>query len=268
MRYIIDHDFHMHSSLSLCSGDPGQTPEAMLKYAEEHNLKAICITDHYWDELVPCNTAVNRWYERQNHAHVTQILPLPQPENVKLLFGCEADLDSDDVIGISKERFDAFDFIVLSTTHLHHMSGPRWENLSNAGVAEKWVERFDAVLNADLPFGKVGIAHPTCRLINMHSRKDFLEILSLIPQSELERLFTKAAKVGLGIEINASTMQFEESETDTILRMYRIAKDCGCKFYLGSDAHTREDMKKLFPFFDRAIDLLDLQESDKFIIKA
>lgn len=268
MRYIIDHDFHMHSSLSLCSGDPDQTPAAMLEHARANNLKTICITDHYWDEQISCNTAVNKWYERQNYAHITQILPLPQADDVKLLFGCEADMDSDDVIGLSEERWDTFDFIVISTTHLHHMSGPRWEGLTNEGVAKNWIERFDAVLDADLPFGKVGIAHPTCRLINMHSRKDCLETVSLIPQSELERLFIKAAKVGLGIEINASTMQFEDSETEVLMRMYRVAKDCGCKFYLGSDAHTRADMKKLFPFFDRAIDLLDLQESDKFMIKA
>ena len=35
MKYIIDHDLHLHSQLSLCSGHPEQTTEAMLKYAAE-----------------------------------------------------------------------------------------------------------------------------------------------------------------------------------------------------------------------------------------
>ena len=82
MRYTIDHDFHIHSFLSICSDDEGQVSSAILQNAIERKLKTICITDHYWDELVPCNTAVNWWYEKQNHAHISTYLPLPKSENV------------------------------------------------------------------------------------------------------------------------------------------------------------------------------------------
>lgn len=267
MRYTIDHDFHIHSFLSICSQDEEQMPPAILKNAEAHQLKTVCITDHYWDERVPCNSCVNWWYEKQNHAHVSSVRPLPQSENVRFLFGCEVDMDSDEVIGLSKARQAEFDFIIVSTTHFQHMTGPRWENLSNRELAQRWVERFDAVLNYDLPFGKVGLAHPACSLINKKSRADYLETLSLIPQSELERLFTKAAEVGLAIELNSSDMSFAEDEADTVLRMFRTAKDCGCKFYLGGDAHSRAAMEQIFAPFERAIDMLNLQESDKFIIQ-
>ena len=267
MRYTIDHDFHIHSFLSICSDDEGQVPSAILENAIERNLKIICITDHYWDERVPCNTAVNWWYEKQNHAHISTYLPLPKLENVQFLFGCEADMDSDNVIGLSKSRYNEFDFIIVSTTHFHHMAGPQWTSLSNKDVANRWVERFDAVLNAELPFGKVGIAHLACSLINLKSHEDYLENLNLIPQKELERLFTEAAKKGLGIELNFGDMSFKDDEKDTILRIFKTAKNCGCKFYLGSDAHSRADMEIVFPVFERAIDLLGLKECDKFIIK-
>ena len=48
------------------------------------------------------------------------------------------------------------------------------------------------------------------------------------------------------------------------LRPYRIAKQCGCKFYLGSDAHHPEDFAGMPEQFRTLVSLLDLQESDKF----
>ena len=46
----------------------------------------------------------------------------------------------------------------------------------------------------------------------------------------------------------------------------KIAKDCDCKFYFGSDAHHPAPFAKVRAVFERAIDLLDLRESDKFIV--
>lgn len=48
------------------------------------------------------------------------------------------------------------------------------------------------------------------------------------------------------------------------MRPYRIAKDCGCKFYLGSDAHHPDELEIAKKQFERMIDLLKLEESDKF----
>ena len=39
MRYIFDHDYHIHSWISSCSRDPEQTLERMLRYAQENGLK-------------------------------------------------------------------------------------------------------------------------------------------------------------------------------------------------------------------------------------
>ena len=54
----------------------------------------------------------------------------------------------------------------------------------------------------------------------------------------MHSLFKKAADLGVGIELNSFDMNFAEEEAETVLRPYRIAKKCGCKFYLGSDAHS------------------------------
>ena len=53
MRYLVDHDYHIHSELSLCSNDPEETPAHILEIAKEKGIKKLCLTDHYWDENVP-----------------------------------------------------------------------------------------------------------------------------------------------------------------------------------------------------------------------
>ena len=39
-------------------------------------------------------------------------------------------------------------------------------------------------------------------------------------------------------------MKFDEKDTDAVLRMFRIAKNAGCKFYLGSDAHHPDHLER------------------------
>ena len=263
MRYLVDHDLHIHSKISLCSKDPEQTNERILRYAEENGLKTICLTDHFWDENVE---GASEWYLPQNYKHVSAAKPLPQSENVKFLFGCETDLNKDLTLGISK-YFDDFDFVIIPTTHFHAkgFSLTDEESFDANSRAKAWVKRFDAVLNMDLPFHKIGIAHLTCGLIG-RTREEYLEILRLIPEKDMIRLFEKAARLGVGIELNSEDMEFSDEETEVVLRPYRIAKQCGCEFYCGSDAHHPDRLSKTKAIFERAIDLLDLKEEDKFVI--
>lgn len=264
MKYIIDNDLHIHSFLSSCSSDPEQTAERILRYAQENNLKTVCLTDHFWDERVPGASA---WYAPQDFAHICQAKPLPHTEDVRFLFGCETDLDKYLTLGLSRERMDQFDFIIIPTTHMH-MRGftlTEEEAADASSRADAWVKRLDAVLNMDLPFHKVGIAHLTCSLI-APERLQYLKVLELLPEEELYRLFRKASKVGVGIELNARDMGFSAEEAELVLRPYRIAKQCGCKFYFGSDAHHPAKLNDSITHFERAVECLQLQEADKFII--
>ena len=263
MRYKIDHDLHNHSYLSECSSDPAENAEFFLDYAKKNKLHTFGVTDHYWDSAVP---TPSRWYAPQNFEHITEILPLPEADGTRLIFGCETDMNWDFTIGIPKERYDDFRFIIVPTTHLQMREFTiRPEDAeSNERRAALWVKRLDALLDSDLPFNKTGVAHLACLLINKKSREDYLEALDLIPSDELERLFTKASEVGIGIELNKSDMSFADNEADRVLRMFKIAKGCGCKFYLGTDGHHPKDFENSIEIFDRAISLLDLKESDKY----
>ena len=162
MKFKIDHDLHIHSQLSSCSSHPEQTPENILKYGVKNGLKTVCITDHHWDDRIE---GISDWYKKQGD--VFSVLPLPQDENCRFLFGCETDMDKNLVIGLSKEEMERYDFFIVPTTHLHMKNFTFDEAQDN--VADKtalYIRRFEAFLDADLPFHKVGLAHITCGLIH------------------------------------------------------------------------------------------------------
>jgi len=265
MRYKIDHDYHIHSQLSSCSGHAEQTAGRILQYAEENGLSRVCLTDHYWDSAVP---GASVWYKPQDFEHISAALPLPSHGGIDFLFGCETDMDKHFTLGIPEKRFSDFSFIIVPTTHLH-MTGftiSDEDAESYARRAELWVKRLDALFDMSLPFRKLGIAHPVCNLIHRKSREEFLLILDMIPSDDMERIFSRAAELGAGIELNMSDMRYRDSERDTVLRPFRIAKSCGCKFYLGSDAHKPNEFSCFYETMERAITDLELRESDKFHI--
>lgn len=268
MRYIVDHDYHIHTQLSTCSSDPEQTTQRLLKYAVDNGLKRICVTDHYWDAQTEGAT---NWYSPQDFDYISRSLPLPSAEGVEFLFGAETEFNKEFRIGMPVSRFDSFAFVIIPTTHLHitgltiEREDAESEN-TNQIRAELWVKRLEALLSLDLPFGKIGIAHLACKLINKKSFEDYVDVLERIPTEDMERLFAKAAQRGCGIEINQSDIKQMMRAPDAVSRMFRIAKQQGCKFYMGSDAHHPSSLDSAKECFEYAVDLLGLEESDKFLI--
>lgn len=259
MKFKIDHDLHIHSRLSSCSNHPEQTAERILSYAKAEKLDKICITDHFWEETVE---GASDWYRPQNFAHITSELPLPGNGDVSFLFGCETEMDKFFNLGISRERIDSFDFIIVPTSHLHMTGFTVAEQ--DTGVkrrAEFYMERCHRLLDMDLPFHKIGLAHFTCGLMARGCEGTRDDIMNSISDSDFKNLFEKAAKVGIGIEINTA---LSDAQNKAALRPYIIAKNCGCKFYLGSDAHTPNDFVNARARFSAMIDALQLSEDDKF----
>lgn len=263
MEFQIDHDYHIHSQLSRCSNDPQQSTANILAYAREKGLTDICLTDHFWDADIPLCTEMS-FYAAQNYAHVAAALPLPQTEGVRFHFGCETDLDKHMTLGMTRTQMDAFSFIIIPTTHLHMMGFTLDEADSSPDRRAKlYIQRLDAVLDMDLPFHKIGIAHLTCPLMapgeNAH-----LDVLDRISDQEFSRVFTRLAEKGAGFELNENLTRYSPENLTRILRPYRIAKAVGCKFYLGSDAHHPEHFDTAHRSFRQFVDLLELQEEDKF----
>ncbi len=262
MRYIADHDYHIHSTVSLCCHDDSQTPEAILNYAKRNGFGSICLTNHFWDEKVESEAD---WCDEHDFTHVSSVLPLPQAVGIRFLFGAETDMDFNNILGISRERIDLFDFIIVSTTHLH-LDGNTVRRKIEAPeeAAFHWVDKIENLLKKELPWHKIGIAHLTTGHI-LKGRTH--EVLPLISDSTLYDVFGECARKGIGIELNIKTIGMSEKESEIFLRPYFVAKDCGCKFYFGSDSHKASALVGTKENFEHVIEALDLRESDKFRLK-
>ena len=259
MKYTLDHDLHIHTYLSPCSADPEQTAERILRYARENGLHTICLADHFWDEGLPMNSS---FYRPQTLAHLKRILPLPEESGITFLFGCETELDAAGRIGIAPEHYDAFDFIIVPTTHMHMgeivIKSELYRTTEQRAAA--WIARIDTLLNSDLPLYKVGLAHPVTKLLVRGDEVGYLALLEAIPEGEMRRVLSRAAALGVGIELNADC---PDRNLDTVLRVYRVARECGCKFYLGGDAHRPHELDSVRARLGKLLAALDLDESDK-----
>ena len=263
MRYVIDNDMHIHTYLSSCSKDQNQNAKTILEHAKKYGLKTIVVTDHFWDKSV--KGSPTSWYSDQDFEHINLIKPLPQEDGINFLFGCETEMSGNMIIGIDKAHYNAFDFIIVPTTHLH-MGGNviQGENPNSLEHRAKcWIEKLQALLDSDLPFHKVGIPHLASSLIYKSTTNEHQKVLDLVPDQTLIELFSKASSLGVGIEINSDDFSLNK-RTESLLRIFRVAKECGCKFYLASDAHHPQNLDNAIDNFNWAIDALNLTEEDKF----
>lgn len=262
MKFKFDHDFHLHSYLSKCSSDPAQTTEAMLAYAERNGLKKICVTDHMWERI----PYLDEWYKGQDFAHISKSLPLPRSEKVQFCFGAEIEMDKYFNLSIDPKTIDKLDFLIIPTTHMTHYGCTCEENVSEEGMAQLWFDRLAALLHMDLPWYKIGIAHLTCDLLTgRYPLSARGRILRRISRESMRVLFEMIAERGAGFELNFHADCGEnKEENDYIFSIYELAKEAGCKFYLGSDSHFPNDFDFAPENFRAIIDRLGLEESDKF----
>lgn len=260
MKYRIDHDYHIHSFLSSCSRDPAQNPARILQYAEENGFRDICLTDHGWDASVP---GADEGYARQSLGFIRRALPLPQSAHVRFHFGCETDMNKQFVIGMSAQGIASLDFLIVPTTHLH-LTGFTIDPQDDAieRRAALYVRRLEVLLATNFPRNKVGVAHLTCGHIAPGGRS--LRVIDAVPDEVFRGLFEKTAQKGYGVELNMPTVYDTDADLASALRPYRIAKKCGCKFYMGSDAHHPDKFIGMPERFRTLAELLDLRESDKF----
>lgn len=263
MKFPIDHDLHCHSVLSSCSGNEKQTVQAILDHAKANGYTVQCITDHLWDNLVP---GPSDWYAPQDIDHVRQSLPLPKDDQVRLIFGCETDFCGGEKLGLHPDNYDKFDFIVIPPNHFHMKDFVRPSCYdTEEKIADLFVERLEQILELPLPWHKVGIAHMICGLI--FSEGDECKVYRLVNEERFRAAMRRFAALGAGIEINCSCFGpgWREHEDD-YLRLYRFAKEEGCKFYLASDAHHPESLSCVPERAPEIIEALGLTEEHLFRI--
>ena len=236
----IEHDLHIHTYLSsCCSAKEQQTPRKIVSLAEQMGMQAIGFADHLW--MNPA-IAPNAWYLPQDERQIERLRQdLSRIEtSVKIRVGCEAETMAPGKFSITREFAESLDFVLLSCSHIHMADGTVEQPKSHAprDVAELLLKLFLSGVQSGLP---TSIAHPF-GLIGVGPLKGLYEpMLNSISDAELSDAFHVAAENRVAIEINAAAVvpgnMQPDFSLDTPVRMITLAKQAGCKFTFGSDAH-------------------------------
>lgn len=237
------------------------TPARLLEHAVASGYDRLAITDHVWDSAV---AGASAWYAPQDIAHVQKALPLPAHPDIKYLFGCETEYCGADKLGLRRDHFDLFDIVVIPVNHTHMIGFVRPPEITTeAQMAALIPERLEQLLALDLPWQKIGIAHLSAKI--MFREGDVGRVLALMDSARMSRIFDRFAALGAGIELNAGTFLEWAQNPDVWLKLYRLAKRAGCRFYCASDAHRVEALDSVGTVLPAVVEALGLTEADRFI---
>jgi HisJ family histidinol phosphate phosphatase len=256
------HDIHLHTALSSCA-KPTATIENYLNIAKHYGLNTIGITDHMWDSKIE---GASGWYKPQDFLHINKIREqIPEDTGgIKILFGCETEFTHKGTLAISEEVAEKLDFVLAPHSHTHMLDFvmPREYSLSSGKYAEYLLKSFMLLVGHPMKKYITAIPHPMVPLgVSDEQRR---EILSLITDSQYTECFSAAKEANIGIEINTS-IWLQKNEEDVknseYIPLFTLAKKCGCKFCIGSDAHGL-GYHEPFIFADLVMDLCGITPDD------
>lgn len=229
-------DMHIHSFASVCCQDEKQTPENIVPLLAKHGYKKIGFVDHVW---ISRDIEPSHFYKTQNGERHLELLNFIHSckWEIEVLVGCEADMKAPGVFGITQEFKEKMDYVVMATDHFHmtdFVEQP--EDKTPEGVGKHMLKFFisaaksglaDILVHPFFPYGYVDL---------------YDKSIASLSDAELLDAFSIAASNNIGIEINKCYLPNPQYERffslETPLRVLSLAKQAGCTFTLGSDAHS------------------------------
>ena len=233
----ITHDFHIHTHLSSCANE-NATVKHYVEKASDLGLKKIGFSDHIWDASID---GANNWYKKQNYDHLQKLreeIVDVSTQDIQIYFGCETEYDLiHNDVAISKKIAKKFDFLLVPNSHTH-ITMPKEYYYPYQKHADFMIKAFYDIMNSNVSKYITAIAHP---FFAVGCQYDNRELFKLISDSEFENCFKTTKERNIALEINISCFKNQNLASiyeDPSLRMYHIAKECGCKFIVGSDSHS------------------------------
>ncbi len=218
----------------------------------------IGFSDHVWANP---HLSPSEWYRPQDEGQISklrsQLADVSTP--VRVLVGCEADMIAPGKFGIVPEFARTLDYVLLSCSHFHmkeFVAQPQTDAPSD--LARQMLDFFRSGVASDLA---TSIAHP---LFPIGSRDKFDRAISSISDAELQDAFGLASEHGTALEITPIFIPPKIDplfSIDTPARFLSIARDMGCKFTFGTDAHDFEGQKRL-PELAVVADMAGIHDED------
>lgn len=258
----IKEDIHIHTNISSCA-KPDATIDKYIEKAKGSQLTTLGFSNHLWDSAVE---GASKWYSTQNIEHVLKLKDeLPKDgtiDGIKILFGCETEFTYEGKLCLAEQNFELFDYIIVPHSHTHMACVMPKEYAEDYKRHAKFLmDSFMAVVEHPLSKRFTTIAHP---FVPGTKYDIYNEVQALIPDSYFYEAFSAAREKGIAIEVNGSTIVYmpeEKIPSCEYVRIYSIAKECGCSFTYGSDSHDFRDNRKL-NVVERFFEQCGINESD------
>ncbi len=199
-------DLHVHTKLS----DGKNTIEEMVIAAKKLGYEYIAITDHG-------GKAISHADEKELVRQVREIEKINEESdsNMEVLKGVEVDVGADGKLSINDSTLEKMDVVIASV---------------HSGFKFPETKQTSRLLKAmDNPYVNI-LGHPNARLIQTR------EPIKL----DLEKIYEKARERNIALEINSAI-----NRIDLNFSQARDALEYGCKFALGTDAHTTEQLNHM-----------------------
>ena len=241
---MFDHDLHIHTFLSTCCPDEQCVPANIIPAAAAAGLRTIGFADHMWDPRVPCDSD---WHRPQTFEHISRVREMVPADThgVRVLFGCETEHLGNGRAAVSPEVAAQLDFVLVPISHggfVAPTAGP-------LATAERWAKMMLQWFNEAVELEVItGIAHAFLPgRFTEHSD----EIIALIPDSAFADAFGRAAERGVSIGITQGCFpslrggEADGFHDETFVRVFTIAREAGCLFHFGSDAHSLDAVTRV-----------------------
>ena len=239
----IDHDLHIHTYLSSCCLQKDrQRPSAILDLAGQMGVNTVGFADHIWANP---NLPPSDWYRPQDANQTARLRAdlSSLSTSLRVLVGCEAEMIAPGKIGITPEYARKLDYVLLACSHFH-MRGFVEQPASGApkDLARHLVRFFTAAVKSGLA---TAIPHP---FFPCGYETQYDAAIDAIPDTEFLDVFGPAAERGVGIEVTSVFLPAPPERAfalETPVRVLSLAKQAGCRFTFGTDAHEPDTQKRL-----------------------
>lgn len=246
-------DLHLHTNLSLCAPCT-TTINSYLTFCAQEGIQKIGISNHLY------------YHKGLNHTLQIkdEIRALHDNSPIQVLLGCEMELFPEKEPMLNKENASQFDYVLLAPSHIFNQihEYTSFDLSTSDKIRRLIIENFKRACYLDLGV-PTAICHPLYPICAPNQQ----EILDGMTDEQLAECYTLAAKHDKSIEIHACLYRDtvtldEEGLSPSYIHMLSIAKECGCKFHFGSDAHETQGFVNKHFLLQRAAERAGICESD------
>lgn len=223
----LNYDLHIHTCSSPCGRDE-MIPADILRVASERGLRFIGLTDH----LYP-STDIKSFDNLRFEISSAKSTMINTPD---VFFGCEAEVMAPGRNAGGEELRQFFDYVMIGATHFQNGITELPKTESEKEIGEYYFRMFEYAVS--LSWADT-IAHPFYVFPWVCSRN----ILNYVDDSDLYSALQTAKSNNIAMEISQRVI--EPGQLEFSRRFYKICKNLGLKFSIGSDAHSLENIGKV-----------------------